>query len=150
MNMKTLALTLCICVISCTTIFAQVNDAYKKTLRTMLQTGGTEETFQTAITQMFTMFKQQKSNVPAEVWVDIEKEFSKTSLDELVDMLAPVYYKHLSMAEMEDIIKFYKTPAGKKLAEKTPLIMQESMQVGQEWGMRVGQAFQQKLQEKGY
>jgi hypothetical protein len=50
----------------------------------------------------------------------------------------------------EKIIEFYQTPVGKKYAEKTPLIMQESMQVGQQWGMKIGQEFQNKLQEQGY
>jgi hypothetical protein len=80
----------------------------------------------------------------------LEKEFLKTSLDDLVDMLVPVYSKHLTLDDLQKIIDFYQTPAGKKYAEKTPLIMQESMQIGQQWGMKIGQKFQEKLQEKGY
>ena len=36
----------------------------------------------------------------------------------------------------------YKTPVGKKLAEKIPLITQESMQVSMEWGMEIAQKMQ--------
>ncbi|MEC8831971.1 MAG: DUF2059 domain-containing protein [Bacteroidota bacterium] len=48
------------------------------------------------------------------------------------------------------MIQFFETPVGKKYAASTPLILQESMQVGQQWGMKIGQDFQRKLQEKGY
>ena len=104
--------------------------------------------YKSAINQMFVMFKSQK-DVPAEVWNDLEKEFLNTSMNELVEMLAPVYAKHLTKKDLEDLIQFYNTPVGKKFAQKSPFIMQESMQVGQQWGMKIGNDFQTKLKEKG-
>jgi len=74
----------------------------------------------------------------------------KASIDELVEMLAPVYKKHLSEDDLDKIIQFYNTPVGKKLAEATPAITQESMQVGQQWGMKVGQIVADKLEKAGY
>ena len=71
-------------------------------------------------------------------------------MDELADMLAPVYEKHMTENDLKKIIEFYQTPVGKKYAEKTPLITQESMQVGQQWGMRIGQKVMERLKEKGY
>ena|SRR5690349_18334869 len=129
--------------------FAQV-DSYKATLKKVLEVAGTEENFKVAIKQMFGMFKQQNSNVPDSFWEEAEKEFSETSMDDLVDMLSPVYQKHMTESDLKKIIEFYQTPAGKKYAEKTPLILQESMQVGQQWGMKIAQRVQEKLKEKGY
>ena len=94
--------------------------------------------------------KEQFSDVPEETWNDLEKEFLKTSIDDLVDMLVPVYSRHLTLDDLQKIIEFYQTPVGQKYAEKTPLIMQESMQIGQQWGMKIGQEFQNILQEEGY
>ena len=51
---------------------------------------------------------------------------------------------------MEEMIKFYQTPVGQKYANSSPMIMQESMQIGQQWGMKLGQEFTKKLKEKGY
>ncbi|MGY0041248.1 DUF2059 domain-containing protein [Pedobacter sp. NJ-S-72] len=45
---------------------------------------------------------------------------------------------------------FYQTPAGKKFAEKTPLIMQESMQAGRVWGEKIGLEIISKLNEQGH
>jgi hypothetical protein len=45
---------------------------------------------------MFLMFRQQQSDVPPEIWDDLEKELNKTSMNDLISMLIPVYIKHLS------------------------------------------------------
>jgi len=130
--------------------FGQVNDEYSKTLKEMFRVSGSEETYQAAVKQMFEMFRQQKTNVDEEVWVEFENEFSKTSINDLVDMLAPVYFKYMSQEDLKELIRFYQTPVGQKFANSTPLIMQESMQIGQQWGMKLGQEITMKLQEKGY
>lgn len=148
--MKKIVISFSILAISLGSAVAQISDGYKITLKKMLSVAGTEETFKVAIKQMFGMFKQQKANVPETVWSEFEQEFSKTSMDELVNMLAPVYNEHMTEADLAKMIEFYETPVGKKYAEKTPLIMQASMQVGQEWGMKMGREFQEKLKEKGY
>ncbi len=130
--------------------FAQSKTSYPATLKKMLQVAGTEATFSVAIKQMIGMFKEQKSEVPDSVWNAFEAEFANTSLDELVTMLVPVYEKHLSEKDLQEMITFYQTPVGKKYAEKSPFLMQESMEVGQQWGMKVGAAFEEKLRAKGY
>lgn len=130
--------------------FAQNDKAYENTLSEMFQVSGSEATFQAAIKQMLSMQKQQHPNVSTEIWAELEKEFLKTSMDDLVAMLVPVYKKHMTKTDLDGLIKFYKSPIGKKFAKKTPLITQESMQVGQQWGMKIGQAFKEKMKAKGY
>jgi len=148
--MKKVIITGFILIVSLSTGFGQIDTTYKSTLKTMLEIAGSESTFKVAIKQIFNMFKQQKTNVPDSMWTNLETEFSKTSINELVDMLSPVYQKFMTKADLKKIIEFYQTPVGKKYAEKTPLIMQESMQVGQQWGMKISQKIQADLKEKGY
>jgi len=130
--------------------YGQVDEEYSKTLKKMFEVSGSEESYKAVIKQMFPMLKGQYSNVEADVWNDLEKEFLKTSLDNLTEMLAPVYSSHLTIEELKEIIKFYESPVGKKFAAETPSIMQESMQVGQQWGMKIGQDFAEKMKERGY
>lgn len=139
-------------VFSSISVFSQTSSEteYSQTLKKMFEVSGSEESYQTAIRQMFSMFKQQYQNVETEQWNEIEKEFLKTSLDELTTMLVPVYIKHMTQADLEEIISFYQTPVGKKFAQKTPLIMQESIAIGQQWGMKIGKDFEKKMKEKGY
>lgn len=130
--------------------YGQVTDDYKASLKKMLELSGSVEVFQTAIDQVLTMYKQNKTDIPQDVWAELSAELSKTSLDDLVTILAPIYQKHLTKDDVNKIIEFYQTPVGKKYASKTPMIMQESMQAGQQWGMQLGTKVAEKLKEKGY
>jgi hypothetical protein len=80
----------------------------------------------------------------------MENEMLKTSIDDLVTVMVPVYKAHLSEADLKEIIKFYESSVGKKLAQKTPVITQESMQAGQQWGQVIAGKVMKKMQEKGY
>lgn len=144
------SILLIFCLYAFTASFAQVNKEYKSTLKKMIEVSGSSAAFKSAITQIIVMFKQNYTNVPSDVWDEFEKEFSKTSVDDLVELLAPIYHKHLTVDDLKKIIEFYQTPVGKKYAEKTPMITQESMMAGQEWGKKIGQQIQDKLKEKGY
>ncbi len=136
--------------VSLTSFAQQADDEYKSTLNHMFKVSGTEQAYQAAIQQMFSMYKQQYTNVDASVWEEFEKEFSKTSIDDLTEMLVPVYQKYMTVDDLKGLIEFYETPLGKKYASNSPMIMQESMQIGQQWGMKLGQEFAEKMKEKGY
>lgn len=143
-------LTIVVLIIVSLSVFGQSDKEYSKTLKRMFEVSGSEETYQSVIAQMFTMLKQQHPDVESSVWDEFEKEFLKTSIDDLVEMLAQVYSKYLTIADLEDLIGFYETPIGKKFAQNSPLIMQESLQVGQEWGRKIGQEIKKKIKEKGF
>lgn len=127
--------------------FGQVETDYSKTLKKMFEVSGTDESFAAAINQMFVMYEQQYPSIDKEVWTEFKNEFLKTSIDDLVDMLVPVYEKYLTISDIEEMIKFYQTPVGEKYAKSTPLIMTESMQVGQQWGLKIGEKFQEKFKQ---
>lgn len=131
------------------TVNAQ-SKTYPATLKKYMEVSGSMGAFKSAVTSMMGNFKTMNNVVPDEVWKDLEAEFLGTSIDDLVTMLAPVYEKHLTEADLNEVIKFYSSSTGKKLAEKTPAIMQESMAAGQAWGQVVAEKVLTKLKEKGY
>ncbi len=145
--MKKILTSLTLLIFISTVSFSQSNDdkVYAKSLKKMFEVSGSEEAYKTAITQMMAMFKQQYSQVSAETWNGMEAEMLKVSMDDLVTKLIPVYKKYLTLEDVEGMIEFYNSPLGKKFAKNTPLIMQESMQVGQQWGMELGKKFEEKL-----
>ena len=100
--------------------------------------------------QMTAMMKQQKPEVPELAWADLNDDLAVDALKELTVLMSPVYQKHLTLEDLKGIIAFYNTPIGKKFAKKTPLITNESMQVTQQWGMKLMGKIQQKLKDKGY
>ncbi len=128
---------------------SQTDKDYGKTLEKLLKLAGTEETFKTAINQIFTMFTKQYPEVDEKTWADLKEEFLKTSLNELMEIYIPIYKKYLTEDDLKELITFYKTPVGRKYAEYTPIIVQESMIAGQEWGQKIGRKFQEKMKTKG-
>jgi uncharacterized protein len=69
-------------------------------------------------------------------------------LDEMENAIVAIYQRHLTKTDVEEMIRFYSSPVGKKLVQEQPQIMQESMQAGaaiQE--KRVGE-IQAKIQQR--
>ena len=130
--------------------FAQSDAKYEKTLKKMFKVSGSEQTYQVAITQMLELFRKQYPDIDAEIWDEAEKEFEKASLNDLTEFLTPVYQKYFTQEELKELIKFYKSPIGKKMAKNSPFIMKESMEVGQKWGAKMGEEFVEKMKKKGY
>lgn len=147
--MKKTLLVLLVTLMTTLAIHAQ-SKTYAATLKKYMEASGTMGAFKIAITGMMGNFKSMNSSVPDEVWKEFENEFLNTSVDDLVTQFAPVYEKHLTEGDLNELIKFYNTPVGKKLAEKTPALTQESMAAGQVWGQSVAQKVMMKLKEKGY
>lgn len=51
-------------------------------------------------------------------------------VDEMIDALIPIYQRHLTKTDVEEMIRFYSSPVGQKLLREQPQILQESMQAG--------------------
>jgi uncharacterized protein len=61
----------------------------------------------------------------------IQKTIKVFSIDELFDVMIPVYQRHLTHSEIQTIIEFYSSPTGRKMIEEMPAIMSEAMQAVQ-------------------
>jgi uncharacterized protein len=145
--MKKLITSLTLLIAINTLSFGQADKEYYNTLKKMFEISGSEEAYRTVISQMFMIFKQQNPEVGNQIFNDLEKEFLRASIDDLVEMLVPVYGKYLTKDDLEQVILFYQSPVGKKFASNTPLIMQESMQIGQLWGIKIAQQLEQKMRK---
>lgn len=60
----------------------------------------------------------------------------------LMDKIAEIYMQEFTHKEVKDMVSFYETPTGKKMASKTGPIMQKSMTIGQSWAMELQQLVQ--------
>lgn len=112
-------------------------------VKRLLELTGAAQLGQQVMQQLIPSFKAQMPNVPERFWQDFMKEANP---NELVDQVALIYDKHLTHDEVKAIIKFYETPAGKKLVSVLPQVTQESMVVGQNWGRALGERIARKLQ----
>lgn len=116
------------------------NESYKDVLLEYMEVQGSLDSFNSSIDQMSQMMGGQ-----------IEADKLKPVMNEmflsLVDALVPVYKNHLSIQDLKDGIEMYKTPIGKKIAQKTPLITQEAMNVSMQWGMEFSSKIQELMQK---
>ena len=148
--MKSLFFSLLLCMSFSFTSNAQVDSTYAKVLTEMLEVTGAEANFESAMDQILTLSKSQHDNINEEMWNELEAEIRKISFKELMEMFTPVYQKHLTIEDLQATIDFYKTPAGKRIAEKTPLVTAETMIIAQKWGMELSNKVLKKIEEMGH
>jgi hypothetical protein len=69
----------------------------------------------------------------------IEKFKETANPGSLVELIVPIYVKHLDEETLDGTIAFFESPAGRKFVKAQPLIMKESMEAGQKWGAEAAQ-----------
>jgi hypothetical protein len=124
---------------------AFADPAKEKDIRRLMQLTNQAQLGAQVVKQVLETFKNTMPNVPANFWSEFSNE---VKADELVEKIIPVYDKNLSSQEIKDIIKFYESPTGKRLISVMPVITQESMVIGQQWGREIGERVVKKLQQK--
>ena len=116
------------------------SENYKDVLLEYMKVQGSLDNFNTSISQMAKMMGGQ---------IDDEKlkPIFKEMFSELINTMVPIYQNHFSIQDLKDGIQMYKTPIGKKIAEKTPLITQETMGASIELGMKFSARIQEVMQK---
>ena len=118
--------------------FVQSQENYKSLVVDFMSAQGQFETFNATIDQMASMM--------ALTLDDSEKELlTKEVMGSLVDLLVPIYKNHFTEQDLKEAIELYKTPIGKKISEKTPIIAQETMQASMKWGMELSEKMQKYM-----
>ena len=113
-------------------------DNYKGLLTDFIKAQGQFETFNATIDQMTSMMGVTLNE-------DEKVEFTNDVMSSLIEMLMPIYKKHFTEQDLNDAIELFKTPIGKKISEKSPIIAQESMQASMQWGMELSTKLQKYM-----
>jgi uncharacterized protein len=78
----------------------------------------------------------------------LERFRQKMKVDDLLELVIPIYDKYFSMEDIEGLTKFYQTPTGKKALSKLAQVMTESQAAGSKFGEQAGrQAMAEVLAE---
>lgn len=127
-------------------LHAQTNDAKIKDIKRLLVASGTIDNAKIAITGMIKLMKQSRANenISEEFWNNFLEEID---YNEIAAIYIPIYDKNYTHEEIIGILAFYESEIGKKTVTKMPIIMQESMAAGQEWGKKIGQKALEKMKE---
>ena len=113
----------------------------------MLRLIGVEENLKLMVDQTINFMKVEKPNVPNSVWSEVK---SKLDYDRLLMKLVPVYSRHYTQGEVQELISFFESPVGKKYIAKGAVIGQESYMVGKDIGKAIGENINQNLRKLGY
>jgi hypothetical protein len=119
-------------------------------IKRLLGITGASNTGLRVFSQVIGMFQRAHSDVPEAVWMEMISE-AEAKVDAFVmEMLVPIYDKHLTHTDIEDLIAFYETPVGRKLLAVMPQMHHESRTAGEIWGREFARAVQERLAEKGF
>ncbi|MFG6685372.1 DUF2059 domain-containing protein [Mariniflexile sp. HNIBRBA6329] len=113
---------------------AQENADFKTETVEFLKLTGAGKAFESAIDQI-------GYNVP-EANKEVYTKEAMGTLDALYAKMADLYMSEFTQSEIKELIVFYHTDLGKKLAEKQLSLTQKGMSFGQTWGMEVSQIAQ--------
>lgn len=85
-------------------------------------------------------FEQAIDQIGAAVLTENKEAYKKEAngtLDGLYEKMAELYMAEFTQGEIKELVDFYNTDLGKKLAEKQLRLTQKAMMFGQSWGMEV-------------
>jgi len=110
-------------------------DSFDSDIMKMQQLNGSVATTNAMFPRIVAQLKQSKPDVTDAQWSAMKMDVFDAEVATLNEQLIPVFKKYFTQDEVKAIIAFYETPAGKKLAETTPKMMMEQMQITQTWAM---------------
>lgn len=119
-------------------IQAQDNSAFKNETIEFIKITGAGTAFENAIDQIGTMVPE--INKAAYI------NEANGTLDPLYSKMAELYMAEFTQDEIKELVAFYNTDLGKKLATKQLGLTQKGMAFGQSWGMEVQAIAQKHLQ----
>lgn len=122
---------------------APIDPAKKAEIRKLLDLTGTVKLVDQMKKQMFAAFRERAKMLPDEFWTRLDKDMDA---QQLVTKLMPIYDKYYSLDDLKAVNAFYQTPAGQHLLQSQPLILKDSMAIGQEWGREAGMKVMLEMQ----
>lgn len=155
MKRTNLALVLLLLALASPALAAEPSAAKAQQIRELMQLTGAENLglqFGKIMTQqIFQVLKAAKPETPDRAFLIIEEETSammKQEAPALLASLVPIYDRHFTEGELQQLIAFYQTELGKKTIAVMPKVMQESLATGQAWGQEMAPKLMARLEER--
>jgi hypothetical protein len=101
--------------------------------------------------QMTETLKQARPDIEPRLY-DVLRDEVNTLLEEslpaFAELMVPLYHRHFSHEEIRQLLAFYRTDIGRKAIAVMPLLVQESMQLGQQWGLSIAPLIERRIRER--
>ncbi|MEZ5814969.1 MAG: DUF2059 domain-containing protein [Alphaproteobacteria bacterium] len=102
---------------------------------------------------MLDIIKKQKPDIPDKALQAVDEELrtffrEKVEAGGLYELIYPIYDVKFSTEELTEIVKFYKTPLGRKVTKEMPEITRQATIKGQDWGQSLVPELQARVQKR--
>jgi hypothetical protein len=115
----------------------QIDPEKERLIRQVMARTKEAEQAQERILQAVAGMKLMMPRVAEKFW---DKYRQLITIDELRNRLVIVYDKHYSSEELNELLKFYDSPLGKKMSDEVIPILRESMEIAQGLSKRAAQS----------
>ncbi len=109
------------------------------------------------VTQMTEDLKENRPDIPSKMYAVLQEVVHSTiedNLDELAELLIPMYHRLFSHDEIKGLLVFYRSDLGKKTIALTTTIAREGLESGRQWGRAVSPEIRKRVmarfKEHGY
>ena len=103
------------------------------------------------VTQMSQVLRGSRPDLPPRLFDILREEVNRVieeNLPNLMSKIIPVYHKYFTHQDIKGMLRFYQSPLGQKTIQVLPLLMQESMYLGQHWSQALGPEVQKRVIER--
>ena len=115
---------------------AQAQTPSEESVRQLMRQTGAGEVGKQVLNQLMPALHQAVPDMPDKFWQEL---FAQIDEDALIDMIVPVYQKHLTQSDVDAANAFFGSAAGQKFANSQSAILGESMQLGTVWGRQIAE-----------
>lgn len=128
-----------------TLVFSQTSEAK---VRELIKVMGADKMAISGMQQQMQEIKKNSPNISDEFFNEFVAE---VTTDRITEVYIPIYAKYYTESEIDELIKFYKSPVGQKTISVLPDIMKESIDAGGKMGRDIAIKVKEKLDKKaGY
>lgn len=120
--MKKLLLFICIC-FSGLIATAQSGKGYEKAVIDFMEATNAKETTITGLVSMY-----QNMNLPISNMQGMCEEIVDIMWPKMIQGYSTIMQEYYSLDDLNTIVSFYKTPAGRKFAKYNPVVVQKAME----------------------
>jgi len=134
--------------VSCQQPLTPVDSATVSLARRLLHAMHLGETILAGIESAMTEQRRQSSRLPAVFYDSLRVRMERT-IPEVLDSLAPEYARRFNNMELQSMIQFFESPAGRDLASQQANLGVEAAQFGRRWGVRLAATVIKDLTDAG-
>ncbi len=121
--MKFVLSTLVLCLFVLSQLVAQsISTTKRELINKFFEVINAKALINNSVIRTIEQFKKNDPSIPQGYYDLFQKEFD---VNACLNSLVPVYDKHLTESELVDVVNYYSTPTGKKIASLMPTLQNE-------------------------